>query len=264
MTDNIFYKSMPKSQLLSPLARGEYGFIYESLKEEKTFSYIDENNNINLVANCGNRNIMTILKAKKSIYIDKHALGALIQVKFLEYGFSFDFVYDVYNNYDYSIVNSIINSSEGIIINFLINYESGYSKAFHLNFDLDDKLKERLNYIKDTTFNLQYPRIDLEIKNENEKVSRFLEYEYNLKIVEDVIEACDKLCKWKSSDNFIIYMSYDKNITLYLSEECKNFNFIKSELSSKYNLIDEGEKVIKGVPLLKYDRGYLYFNSHKD
>ncbi len=253
------YKSMPKSQVISYLNLGEYKFIYDALKDRKTFSYIDENSNINLVANCGNSDMITILKAKKSVYVDKHNLGVLIQIKFLDNGCNFDFIFDVYNEEDASMLDKIISSENNIIITFLKNDGKGLSKVFHIDFELEDSLKERIEYVKYITYNLHYPRINkLEAKNEN---SIFLEYEYNKSIIFSVIEACDKLTKWKSADDFQIYIYDEETIKLYILGNCKNINFIKAELKS-YNLLKEGEELSKGIPLLKYKKGYLSFYDY--
>lgn len=260
MTENKPYKSMPKSQILSPLSMGEYRFVYEKLKSNKTFSYIDEDSNINLVANCNNNNILSILKGKKSIYIDKYSKGVLIQVKFVELGLTFDFTYDVYDDCDLKMVNQMVYSNESVIINFLIKQSGTFSKAFHIGFELDSKLKERLDYIKNITYNLQYPRINEERQKESK--GRSLEFQFDTLIIEEVIEVCDTLGKWKSEDDFQVYISFEENTTICIIGECKNYNFIKTHLSNKYSLVKESENIIHGIPLIKYDKGHLYFYNY--
>lgn len=260
MTDKKPYKSMPKSQILSPLKMGEYRFVYEKFKNSNTFSYIDEDKNVNLVANCNNNNILSIIKAKKSIYIDKYNTGIIFQVKFIESGYTFDFIYDVYKKEDLEIINEMIYSKESLIISFLIKQSGSYSKAFHIRFELESKLKERLDYFKNVTYNLQYPRI----KNEKLKVStsRALEFKFDTSIIEETIEICDMLGKWKSEDDFHIYMSFEETISLFILGECKNYNFIKSKLKERFELIKEVEESVQGIPLIKYSRGYLYFYDY--
>lgn len=261
MAKSNLYKGMPESQMLSPLNMGDYRFIYENLKYKNTFSYIDENENINLVADCGNDDILVILKAKKSVYIDKCSLGVLIQVKLIEYGISFEFVYDVYNNDDLNIIDSMIKSEKDLIINFLVKKDNKFLKGFHINFKLEENLKERLEYIKSTTYNFQYPRISSE-EEAIEETAKSLEYEMDKNLIADVIEACDKLSKWKSMDEFVIYISIEDNFVIYIIGKCKNYNFIKSELNNKYKLISEENKQVRGIPLIKYKKGYLYFYDY--
>lgn len=260
MAKNGLYKSMPESQMLSPLSRGDYRFIYEKLKYKKTFSYIDENGVVNLVADCGSDDVLTILKAKKSVYIDRCSLGALIQVKLIEYGLSFEFVYDVYSRNDIEIIDAMVSSKSDLIINFVIRKDDKILKGFHINFKLEENLKERLEYIKSTTYNFQYPRIE---ENDIEKnIGKFLEYIADKNLIADVIEACDKLSKWKSTDDFKVYINMEENFIIFIVGKCKNYNFIKSELNSKYKLVAEGERRVDGIPFIKYKKGYLYFYNY--
>lgn len=255
------YKSMPDTQIFSILNRGEYEFLYEKLNNKKTYSYIDENQKNNLVAVCNNNDLMIILKAKKSIYVDKHSLGILFQIKFIEYGFSFEFIFDVFNEHHLEILNNMVSSNEDLIISFVVKQVGSIHKAFHFNFSIEDKLKQRIGYIRDSTYNLQYPRI---IREEyiNPNASYF-EFEFEPEIIKDLIDVCDKLSKWKSLDVFHISLVYNENLIVIINGLCKNLSFIRSELIRGHNLIAEGEIKSCGVPLLKYDKGNLYFFEYK-
>lgn len=256
---NAIYSEMPESQIFSYLPKNNYEFLYKVFNSNKAYAYIDKSNRVNFCALCCNDDVMTILKSKKSIYVDKHNLGLIFKIKLTEHGYSYDFILDVFNLKDLDVINKIIENKE-VMISFIVKQGITLNKAFHFNFSIDSALKERIEYIRDISYNMKYPRINED--QYNFTGGKFIEVEFDLNIVNNIFEICDKLSKWKSSDKFDIGLLYEENIKIVFSGECKNMTLIKDEIGKSNNIICEGTTDIKGVPLLKYNKGYLYFYEY--
>ncbi|MEG2893100.1 MAG: hypothetical protein RR840_07005 [Clostridium sp.] len=259
MINKAKYSEMPTSQIFSYLPKNNYEFLYKSFTNNKTYSYIDTSDKVNFCILCCNEDIMSILKAKKSIYVDKHNLGVVFKINLSGGSRTFEFVFDVFLNEDNNIIDRII-SDRKIMISFIVSQGTTLNKGFHLDFAIDDPLKERLEYIKNTTYNMAYPRI-----NEDEYTfssGKYIEVDYNLNIVESIINACDRLSKWKSSDSFTISLLYDESIKVVFSGECRNIGIIKDEINKIHPIISEGTTNNPGVPVLNYTKGYLYFYEY--
>lgn len=252
-------KEMPTSQIFSYLPKNNYEFLYKAFNNKKTFSYIDKSEKVNYCCLCSNEDVMGILKAKKSVYVDKHNLGLVFKINLTEYGYSYDFVFDVFCQEDRSLLDRIIEEKE-VMISFVVKQGTTLNKAFHFDFTIDESLKERIEYLKYITYNMQYPRIKNNIHGVEH--GKFLEVKFDSELISNILVICDKLSKWKSVDDFNISLLYEDNIKIIITGECKNMMLIKDEIAKVNSIISEGRMENLGVPLLKYNKGYLYFYEH--
>ncbi|EYE89246.1 hypothetical protein Q428_03615 [Fervidicella metallireducens AeB] len=251
------YKTLNSSKYISSLNYKEYEFVYKELSYRNSSHYIDENDDINYLVKVDNNiTLETFVKSRKIINVLRDLKGPVIEFKIEDAEKSYLFSYNLENDNDlYEI--KILLEKRRVNVNIVIFDGSQFLKGLTILMEIDDRILDMFKYITETCHCGGHPRIDPDFSND--MTGNYLMVENNFGVLEELLNIVDNLQKWRSKDDFDILIDYDENIQIWFAGKLTNLQYIKKEISKKYNIISEGTGIAKGKGFIKYNKGMIYF-----
>lgn len=251
------YRGLDSDKHMVSLKPSEYGFVHRELKYKNTFHYIDLNDNaVFLIRITSARGIETVMKGKKVVSVARGLRGPSIELNVDGFGERYRFDFDLDNHINLYELKRILASRE-VFMHFILLGEEQYLHCFSAMLSIDNRIMERLVYMLELTSQGEYPRIDF--KGFSDKECSYIKFNGDLKLLEDMLEALDKLQKWGSKEEFNVYVDYDQGFMFFFEGDTKNKEYIKKVLIQKYELQEEGMGKARGKPFFKYEKGMIYF-----
>lgn len=255
--NNRKYKNIDTEKSLVVLDRLQYGVVYSELMYKNTMSFIDDNDNLNLIIKFGNMlDIERIVKGKTDVQVERLDNKIVVDIQIGGTNIGGNFIYDLSNSQHLYFIKRLIESGD-IILHFVAMNVGEYIKCISILLRIEKKIMERIIYIVQLAANTVYPEI--EYKSTAKTKSFYLEVPEIYTGLESVIMCTDALEKWGSRDAFNVYVLYDESLKIYFSGDISNTSYIKQEIGKKCTIMSEGFEDYSGKPFLKYDNGMIFF-----
>lgn len=242
---------------MKELPSREFDFLYRQFNYKNAVHYVDSNSKYNLVMKIDNeKQIEAVVKNRKIINVSRSIEGPIIEMNIEGISTSFSFSFDLNEENSLFKIKSIIELKEAMM-HFVVYSGGKLVKIFSALLNLDNRIMERFYYMIDLANHGSYPSIEHREISEENVLS--LSINYDSAIFEEIIGIVENLQKWGSSDRFSIILDYNDELNVRFYGTLNNLNYVKSQISKKFNLIETGNVSRIGVPFLKYDKGMIYF-----
>lgn len=257
VTDSRKYKALNSSKYISALNYKEYEFVYKELSYKNSSHYIDENDEINYLVKVDNNiTLETFVKSRKIINVLRDLKGPVIELKIEDADKSYLFCYNLENENDLFEIKIFLEKRR-VNVNIVIFDGTQFFKGLTVLMEIDDRILDMFKYLAETSYYGGHPRIDLDFSEDI--TGSYLIVENNFGVLEELLNIVDNLQKWRSKDEFDVLIDYDENLKIWFAGKLTNLQYLKKEISKKYNIISEGKGTVKGKGFIKYNKGMIYF-----
>lgn len=259
LTNNQDQKELSLTKQVLPLKFNDYANLYNALKFNETYHYVDIEDKLNFIVRFDSRsNINDIINSKTSLYVSREYDTPVIEFIFETGNNSLNYKYkfDLLDKRTLLSVKHIIENKK-VYMHFLTLNNNLLYKSYSCSIDLDEYTINKFRYFTEYCYNGHCPRIPFEGFTSQSVYCLSLICDES--VLEELLDITEKLQKWGSRDAFIVSVGMSNNFNVFFHGTFSNLDYYKKELSKKYELIGEGDDQAPEKPFFKYDQGLLYF-----
>lgn len=255
------YKAFNLNNHVNSLSYGEYPGVYKELELKNTCYFVDDNGILNLLFKVKDGlNIKKILKGPKKIDLKYAEEGPVISVNIYK-GERIAFHLSFKTPFGPGSIGSLINEKK-FYFHTLVSDECGITSINSASVQMEEKDMERLRYIAEYCYYGCHPRIEYELEDSKDGV--YLEMDYSIEAMEELLDFVDGNLKSNLEENFNVFIEKKEHMKFIFSGNPMSFEAIKKRMTEGYNLLNYGECTIAGKPFFRYKGGLIYFFKHTE
>lgn len=255
------YKAFNLKNHVIPLTYGEYPGVYRELELKNTCYFVDNKGILNLLFKVKDGlDIKNILRGPKKIDLKCDEEGPVIFVN-IENGKRITFPLSFNAPFGPGGIGALL-SEKRFNIHTVVSDECGITSINNASVQMEDRDMERLRYIVEYCYYGCRPRIEYELEDNNDGM--YIEMDYSLGAMEELLDIADEHLKSCLEDVFNVYIENKEHMKFIFSGNPMSFETVKKKMAEKYSIQNHGKCIISGKPFFRYSRGYIYFFKYDD
>lgn len=255
------YKAFNLKKNINPLTYSDYPSVYRELELKDTSCFVDSMGILNLLFKVKkSSNISNILKGPKKTDLKYSEAGPVITVN-MEKEERMVFPLSLKSPFGAGSIGALLKEKK-FNIHTVVSDECGITSINSTSVQMEEKDMERLKYIIEYCYYCCHPRLDY--KAEDDKDGMYIETNYSIKTMEELLELVDGQLKLNLNDAFNVYVDSKEKMKFIFSGNPASFNSIKEKMAERYDILSHGKCNISGKPFFRYNRGYIYFFKYTD